>query len=116
MAIRLAMVGSVVVVLCTLSNPVAGQGDMRAPAQLEDESAGIAGDHALLADYFRAMAEAARARVRLYGLMAGSPDSGTPQAQPETRHYERLVEHYQAIAEEYDALATLYDDEAREAR
>jgi len=116
MAIRVATMGSLLMVLFAISAPAGGQENERAPEQLGGESADIAGDHALLADYFRAMSVAARSRSRFYDVMANSSDSGEKRAQLVARHYEKLVEQYRAVAEEYDALAILHDEEASEAR
>jgi hypothetical protein len=113
MAIRVATVGSLLLVLFTVPAPAIGQESTLAPEELE--SADIAGDHALLADYFRAMAIAARSRSRLYDELANSSDSGEKRASLVARHYEKLGEQYRAMAE-YDALASIHEEEASEAR
>jgi len=116
MAIRVATVGSLLMVLFAVPVTAVGQESTRAPEQLEGERAEILGDHAPLADYFRAMAASARAEMRLHKFMARTFHSGKKRAQLGAHHCEKLVEQYRAIAEEYDALARLHDDEAREAR
>lgn len=116
MATRFATVGSLLMVLLAAPVSSVGQESPRPTEQLEGESGDIAGDHALLADYFRAMAASARAGVRLHTYMARSFHSGKKRAQLGARHCEKLVEQYRAMAEEYDALARLHDEEATEAR
>ncbi len=116
MAIRVATVGSLLLVFVAVSAAAIGQESTRAPETLEGESADISGDHELLADYFRAMAVAARSRSRLYDDLGNSSDSGEKRALLVARHYEKLGEQYRTMAEEYDALASIHDEEASEAR
>jgi hypothetical protein len=115
-AIRVALVGSLLMVLFAVPAPAVGQESTRASEQLEGQPGDILGDRALWADYFRAMALSARAEMRLHKYMARSFHSGKKRAQLGARHCEKLVEQYRAIAEEYDALARLHDEESREAR
>ncbi len=115
MAFRIATAGALLTVLFSTAAPAVGEEKAGVVEQPVGESAAIAGDHALLADYFRAMAVAARSRTRLYETMARESHPTERRAQLEARHYERLAEQYGAMAEEYDALATLHDEEAREA-
>lgn len=116
MAIRIATAGSLLMVLFAVPAPAVAQEGAQAPEQLESESTDIAGEHALLADYFRSKAASARAEMRLHKYMARSFHSGRKRAQLGARHCEKLVEQYRAIAEEYEALARLHDEEARETR
>ncbi len=111
MAIRAAIVGSLLMVL--LATPAPAVGQARAPGDPEEGSA-IASDHAVQANSFRAMAASARAEMRLHKYMARTFHSGRKRAQLGARHCEKLVEQYRAIVEEYEALATLHDEAAAE--
>ena len=85
--------------------------------QLVAEMAHTRGEHAALAQHYRAKAEAARAEARRHQSMGRAYGAGkSAQRQHFQDHCRKISEEQEAIAQEYDALAKLHDEEGQKAK